>query len=669
MKILKLMLNNFQGIKKLTLNLDGSNVSIYGDNATGKTTVFNSLTWLLFDKSSTNTKNFSPKTKGEDGDLHNLDHSVEAVVETLDGAEVILKKVYKEIWTKKRGSAISEFSGHTTDYYINEVPVQLKEYTSSVRSYLRADAEQSKMLTMPHYFAEEMNWEARRNILLQISGDISDEDVIESNKELAELKEIIKQPGTDNLYNIEDYKKIATSKKNEINKQIQSIPARIDEAVKAMPDMTGIKKNDVISKVASLNKKKMDIEIEINQLHSGNLAEIGLNEQIATAHTKLAQERTKHLKSENKDSEEIDNEVKVLRSQIRDIEDMNNTLESGLHAIYSHISKVKQEKAEMESLRIKLRNQYIEISNQVWDESKSVCPTCRQDLQAEKIINMQSEFNQSKSNRLEEINNEGKSTCNKEMIAELEKEISDLTVKASKAQEKIEANTSEILKIDAEISRLRSKLKAPVPFNVTQVYQDIREEIANLESSKEDKEATIKMASNAKRNEVKKIIEELENLEEQKALFALAEGQRLRVLELEADEKRLSKEYEQLEKGLYLCENFIKAKVSMLDENINSRFNSVKFRLFNEQINGGIKEDCEVMIPGPNNQLVPYSFANNAAKINAGLEIINALSDAFGAILPIFIDNAESVTKLIDSKAQLIRLVVSENDKKLRMEK
>ena len=140
-------------------------------------------------------------------------------------------------------------------------------------------------------------------------------------------------------------------------------------------------------------------------------------------------------------------------------------------------------------------------------------------------------------------------------------------------------------------------------------------------------------------------------------------------MELEKEEKQLSKEYEQLEKGLYLCESFIKAKVSMLDSNINSRFSSVKFRLFTEQINGGIKEDCEVMIPGPNNQLVPYGFANNAARINAGLEIINTLSDAFEATLPVFIDNAESVTKLIDSKAQLIRLVVSENDKKLRMEK
>jgi hypothetical protein len=152
-----------------------------------------------------------------------------------------------------------------------------------------------------------------------------------------------------------------------------------------------------------------------------------------------------------------------------------------------------------------------------------------------------------------------------------------------------------------------------------------------------------------------------------KSRLDLAVQQKQRIEELEAAEKRLSREYEHLQHGVYLCEEFIKTKVSMLTDRINGKFESVRFRLFVEQINGGIKEDCEVMIPA-DGRMVPYTFANNAARINEGLEIIDALSRHWTTSMPVFVDNAESVTKLHPIDSQLMRLVVSETDKTLRME-
>ena len=113
MKIIQLNLNNFQGIRALTLDLDGKSASIYGDNATGKTTVYNAITWLLFDKSSTGAKGFTPKTRGADGELHNLEHSAEALIATEDCGKFRLKKVFREVYKKKNGSMTAEFSGHT----------------------------------------------------------------------------------------------------------------------------------------------------------------------------------------------------------------------------------------------------------------------------------------------------------------------------------------------------------------------------------------------------------------------------------------------------------------------------------------------------------------------------------------------------------------------------
>lgn len=106
----------------------------------------------------------------------------------------------------------------------------------------------------------------------------------------------------------------------------------------------------------------------------------------------------------------------------------------------------------------------------------------------------------------------------------------------------------------------------------------------------------------------------------------------------------------------------------MLTERINSKFKSVRFRLFQDQVNGGVKDDCEVLVPTAEGVLVPYTFANNAARINAGLEIIGALSAHWGLTMPVFIDNAESITHITSLPSQVVRLVVSEADSRLRLE-
>lgn len=168
--------------------------------------------------------------------------------------------------------------------------------------------------------------------------------------------------------------------------------------------------------------------------------------------------------------------------------------------------------------------------------------------------------------------------------------------------------------------------------------------------------------------EIQAVKESIREQQEIKGKFAAAESQQERINQLRDKEKSLSGEYESIERGIFLCELFIKAKVGMLTEKINGKFSSVRFRLFQEQINGGIKEDCEVMIPSEGGRMVPYAFANNAARINAGLEIIDVLSKHWGLSIPVFVDNAESVTRLTQMDTQLIRLVVSEADKKLRLE-
>ena len=159
---------------------------------------------------------------------------------------------------------------------------------------------------------------------------------------------------------------------------------------------------------------------------------------------------------------------------------------------------------------------------------------------------------------------------------------------------------------------------------------------------------------------------QIQEAQEARFLHATARKHRERLEQLQKQEKEIAAEYERFDRGVYLCEEFTRAKVAMLDERINSRFKAVRFRLFKQQINGGLQDCCDVLCPTTSG-LTPYDSANNAAQINAGVEIAAALGRHWGKTMPMIVDNAESVVDLIETEAQTIRLVVSEADKRLRV--
>ena len=168
MKILSLILENFRGIPSLEINFNGDDTDIYGANGAGKTTVGNAICWLFMDRPMTEEPNFDPKTIGQ----HNLHHVASMKVALDDGKEVEFKKDFYEKWTKKRGQATAEFSGHTTDYYIDGVPAKEKEYIKAVEASCGVSITQMKPLMILSYFSETMKVDERRALLFDACGDI-----------------------------------------------------------------------------------------------------------------------------------------------------------------------------------------------------------------------------------------------------------------------------------------------------------------------------------------------------------------------------------------------------------------------------------------------------------------------------------------------------------------
>lgn len=655
MKIKSLRLDNFQGIPHAEFDFDGLSGSIYGDNATGKTTVFNAVTWLLFDKASTGAKNFTPKTKGAAGDLHNLDHSAEASFIMPSGEIATFKKVYHEVWKKKRGSSTEEFDGHTVDFYVDGVPVKEKQYTGTLQNYC-GGIERMKMLTMPDYFAEAMPWDARRKILLELCGDVTDVDVIRSSEDLRELDTYLRKPGTGNqFYSVDEYKKIATARKSEINKQLQSLPGRIDEAKRAMPD--GVVSIERVKALITQNTTTREnlLSQRAAMLTGGDTgaAIAEARKKTAEAEAALANAKSAYATQTSEANAQTVDEIGKLTVQLGEVR-----VKAG--AQRSAAGQFRDDAKRMTDLREQLLAEYAKVQAIRWDEAQETCPTCGQHLPTDKIDAMKADFNQWRSDRLMDINRRGKETCDKAAIAAA-------IQKAEEAEKAAALADTDTTLIQRRIDGYRAKLAQVPAFETTEEYFKLSGEITICRAAEREAAQTGIVDTSAIDDQIRSLDAELEDLQQKKSQYELVVTQRERIAELEEDEKRLGTEYEDLEHGVWLCDEFTKAKVKMLTSRIDGKFSNVRFRLFQEQLNGGVKDDCEVLVPGDGGRMVPYTFANNAARINAGLEIIGVLADHWDMEMPVFIDNAESVTRLARIWTQTIRLVVSEQDKTLRL--
>ncbi|PKH09829.1 AAA family ATPase [Planomicrobium sp. MB-3u-38] len=641
-----LTLRNFMGVKEFTLKANGEDLKVFGDNATGKTTLFSAFTWLLFDKDSQNKKDFGIKTLENGKEKHMIDHEVECGL-TVDNESLTLRKVYREKWTQKRGSSASEFTGHETNYFLDGTPLKKGEFNKRIETIV--EEEIFKLLTSPSYFNEQVKWQDRRKILLSISGEVSNTEIFKSNNELKGLELILKGKS------MEDFRKTVNARRKAINDELDRIPIRINEIEKSIPEGDG--------NVPELRKQVLQLDDEIEELQ-GQVSAIKTGNAVLTKQGELQKVEMeihnlkRELESGSKD------EVYRLRAKLQEEQSNLQTFQSRKRSAESQQQFNQEQIQRVEKSLSELRNRWQERSKEEFThEVECECPTCGQELPEEKVQSAKdkalAQFNARKSTDLGNIQEDGKRGAAEKKkyedeVARLQKEIDDLS-------EPIAAKEKAIAKLTEELTTVESKVQDA---SENQRYQELNETrehlldgIAELKDRAEDAAGDIGDEITEKKAERAELNAEI-------ARYANVNNLKERMQELKDQEEQLAAEFEKLEHHLFLTDEFIRAKVRIMEEKINAKFKFARFKLFEEQINGGLQEVCETVYEG-----VPYSSGlNNAARINVGLDIINTLSEFHGIKAPIFVDNAEAVTKLIDTEAQLISLVVSEPDKKLRVE-
>ena len=643
-----LHMENFKGIKSLDVNFSNK-TSIKGQNASGKTTVFDAFTWLLFNKNSTGEEKFNVRPLDKDGNrIDNVEIKVVAVLD-VDGKEVELSKVQKQNWVKKRGTDTVALQGNVNSFEIDGYPkseADFKDYVSG----LAQSEEMFKMLTNPQYFSS-LKWKDQRDILMKLTTEVSD---VELAKEMFDenayaeslIEELEKAPSTD------DIRAKFSKALSEWKKKQAEIPVRIDEAEKSKVDVDvaeqELAKADLARRIAECNEKITGADHSLDRLRDEEMQlQFDMSGIMQTMNRKLGNKRREFDDMKR----EVSKEFQSIHNKIADYQSQFTGNEKAIADADAERKKLGEQYNAEKAKAFDETPYLFDESKWAFDESTTVCSFCGQTLPAEKIEQKESNLEEIKANGsakkdlIEKLTSENEA-LKKEMDGLRKNEIAAVTKKneaekqlSNMPEEADYMQNEEYVKLKAEHDKVLADIEKLKSEGADKVVDGLKAEKADLQSQLD---------------EVNKIIAKVSmNVEIDE-----------RIAQLQAEQKEIGQKVANQEQMLYLLEEFIRFKLDKISYSINSHFKTVNFKLFEMQLNGGMKDCCECTVNG-----VPYSTLNSGHRIVAGLDIIRSLSEMYGVSCPIFVDNAESLNEfnVPDMDAQLILLTVSE-DKQLKVE-
>lgn len=680
-KLKNIRIQNFKGCKERMVEF-GDNTRISGANAIGKTTIFDAFTWLLFNKDSLGSTQFDIRPKDSDGKMiDNVEISVEAVI-AVGEEEYSLKKVQKQKWVKKRGTDTTEFQGNINEFEINGYPKSEKEFKEFIGNII--DEKVFNLVTNPSAF-NALPWKEQREMLMKFVGNFTDVQIAEECKEkFTKLIPELKIASTDDIL------KKYTKAKNILNKDMVEIPARIDEVSKQL----------VIVDVGALEVEKSAKEVALQKVEdelSGGTSKL----------EEINQKRQTVMELKFQASEILNNTTEVLMSKRKESLNVVNEKESAVMSVKKNVSNLESEIADAERAHDRAESDKQKFADE-WRREKAsafpemepfleyiplpelteedlTCLTCGQALPADVRENRIKDYGDRKK-KSEDAYSISKAKYEERYQSDKEKfewnrenNLKVITEKGQKAADDARAyqkmiderkNVIDKLLSDKEVAekelaeakKVLDAIPTTADMSGNEEYQSVQKQIASLESEIEElsKESSGNTELKAKREVLKDEISEIE----MKIKSADNSKIEARIAELEAEKSAVGQKIAEQEQMIALTEDFIRTKMNRISSVINEKFRIVSFKLFDNQINGGLKECCECTVNG-----IPFSSLNNGHRIIAGLDIIRSLSELNGVSCPVFIDNSEAVNEnnFPEMQSQMIHLTVTDA-KELKVE-
>lgn len=620
-RLIRLTLENFKGVGSFTLDAQGGSVTVTGTNGTGKTTLFDAYNWLLFGKDSAGHSDNSFDVKPYNGE--NPVISVTGMFEVSDDGIITLRRQLTEKTVRQRGTDESTVKNDYS-FFVDDVPKTKTQYDAVISEL--CPSEKFRMVSDPDYFAGKMKWDSRRKLLSELFGSLDEHALLKSDEKWKPLLDAADGKS------VADCRALAAAERKKVKAELDSLPGRIEEASKAIPEEAG--EFDPLE-LAEAEKKLSDAEDNLKAAASGTLI-AELKQQIAEEKAALAQAQTKYYSGFD-DSAVLTEKANAERAVFQ--------AQSKASSIDKQIRDAQEWRERAMQRRSALGNTWRELNALAFDRNAETCPCCGQTLPTDKIEQLRNDFNADKARRLEENISAG--TKLKQELEDNAAKIEELTIEL----EKVKAAQT---RAEAELEAAKARLISPPDYKFTSEYAERTSVISHLEYQLASEKENISKREAELSGEVQRCKIAFSQLREKAASIALAEKQKKRVAELKAQARGLGKSAAELDRLLDLAAQFEQYKLTAIEGSINDRFRCAKFKLFEKQLNGGYSECCEVVVDD-----APYSTnLNPGKKINAGLDIIRTLSEAVGFSAPVWIDNSESYVTLDDIGAQIIALRV-----------
>ncbi|QMW80702.1 hypothetical protein E5259_25720 [Blautia producta] len=653
-KVKSLHIENFKGCRELDISF-GETTKIYGQNASGKTTIMDAFMWLLFDKNSVGDSKFQVRPLDESGNqIDNIEIKVVAVLD-VDGRELKLQKVQKQKWVKPRDRQEKELAGNINEFEINDIPKKEKDYNAYITSMV--DEKVFKLITSPAAFVS-LKWQEQRDILLKLVSEVTDADVIAVNPDLLPLSDELAQFTAEEL-TAKAKKALSSYKKKQVE-----LPPRIDEVSKSLVDIDTaeleLQANAIKEQIAVLESQMDDTTAQYEQWKKQSdeilQKKMDLNEYVRNANVGLIEQRSR-----------LNRELLELQQKLRDTQNDFRMAELDKQRCEQNLERHNKERDDILAQWKEWKAKQFDESAWLFDESSLVCPMCGQNLPTgeaekhrldfeERKAKAMQKFDAEKTDKLNSLEKAGTEATESMKTAGVgintaSDKMAELSLRSGTLKKEITVKDSELATLPKEVD-----LSDNQEFQAMQTEVIAMEEAHNSMTSAADIRSQLKILISGKREELLGVQRKIASADN----TAVEE----RIEELRQEQKQVGQLIADQEKQLYLLDEFCKAKMNMLSEKINSKFKNVTFKLFANQINGGVVPTCECKYDG-----VSYSGLNSGHRVVAGLDIINTLQDIYEVKAPVFIDNAEGINdfNLPTMDCQMVTLAVSD-DVELRVE-
>lgn len=641
-KFKKIRIRNFRGLVSFDANLEGRSVRISGANGLGKSSVADAITWVLFGKDSRRRTAFPIDPVDDEGRIiHNLDVSVELEM-LIDGQPTTLRRRRSEKWVQKRGMTREQLDGHQTTCYIDGRPLPSSDFSSHVDTIVKEEL--FRALTTPDYFPS-LPMDQQYRLLVKIVGTRTLAEIAAKDEEAMKVVDELGQRS------IDQYRQGLSYDLQRTRKELETIPVRLSE-VQGFIEQVKAKGAD--GKTAQRHAKGIEEKLrqvtqEIDSMAGVVRAENArYNDQRAYIQ-QLRQQRAAiedRIEKQNREARTLHQSLVCKAKEELEATEERHTAAKTMLGL--HERRLKDLEQQLEDFRS--RWEEVERLSFSWNAEEAVCPTCGQPLpqdQADqKRVEAEMRFNERKMRQQDALDEEGKK------LAASKQRLQDLSAAARE-----EMATAERLMPEARerLSKAEAEPIEQADYHDASDWQRLSSEIdQRMKELEQTTQAQEPPQLAALRTEEQAYRKELRLLEQTIDRSKQIDEYIRREKELQKQRTTLSGEVARMQTRLEAAERLQLMEANDLQKRVNELFPSVRFRLSRELLNGREVGHCELSVDG-----VPYSGLSTSERINAGLELINALARHYNIVAPIVIDNAEAVNKVAPTLGQQILLEVS----------